>query len=332
MDTNVLLYAANADDEAHALARELLERLAAGPDLLYLFWPTIMGFLRIATHPSIFPDPYTPEQAAAAIAGLLDRPNVRTPSEHDGFWELYRSTADHHARGNGVPDAHLATLMRQHRVSVIYTRDSDFRRYDGIDPFARPVRIGPFALRRDPHDIPRRAHLLQPEDQPPRRVELPAAQAVDGRARERVVVVVPRLAERGEREPDDVGRVVVGGEAPAAEEVADRVDRPGDVVHEEDPHEPAPEQRRSARRASVPRQREPSSERQREATQRRATGSARLMRRMPRSSIRSRRVAARGRACPCVSNSQPTCACQRPRSSAAEPGRRAGCAGRPPRR
>jgi uncharacterized protein len=134
VDTNVLLYAANADDEAHPVARELLERLAGGPDLLYLFWPTIMGFLRIATHPAIFPNPYSPEEAGAAIAGLIDRPNVRTPSEQDRFWELYRSTADHQTRGSHVPDAHLAALMRQHGVTVIYTRDKDFRRYDGIEP------------------------------------------------------------------------------------------------------------------------------------------------------------------------------------------------------
>jgi hypothetical protein len=32
----------------------------------------------------------------------------------------------------------LPELMRQHRVTIIYTRDRDFRRYDGIeshDPF-----------------------------------------------------------------------------------------------------------------------------------------------------------------------------------------------------
>ncbi len=134
VDTNVLLYAANADDEAHNVARELLERLAEGPDLLYLFWPTIFGFLRIATHPAVFPNPYSPREAVAAIAGLIDRPNVRTPSEEDGFWNLYSSTADDQTRGNHVPDAHLAALMRQHGVTVIYTRDRDFRRYDGIEP------------------------------------------------------------------------------------------------------------------------------------------------------------------------------------------------------
>ena len=134
VDTNILLYAANADDDAHGRARELLERLARGPDLLYLFWPTIMGFLRIATHPAIFPDPTPPEQAIAAITAMLERPNVRAPAEGAGFWGLYRSTAGEHTRGNHVPDAHLAALMRQHGVAVIYTRDRDFRRYEGIEP------------------------------------------------------------------------------------------------------------------------------------------------------------------------------------------------------
>jgi toxin-antitoxin system PIN domain toxin len=139
VDANILLYAANADDDAHGVARELLERLARGPDLLYLFWPTIFGFLRIATHPAVFPRPYAPRRAVAAITELLDRPNVRTPSEQDGFWALYDATADAQTRGNHVPDAHLATLMRQHGVAVIYTRDRDFRRYDPIEarnPFA----------------------------------------------------------------------------------------------------------------------------------------------------------------------------------------------------
>ena len=64
---------------------------------------------------------------------------MRTPGEEDGLWDVYLSMAGDHARGNDVPDAHLAALMRQHGVGVIYTRDRDFRRFDGIearDPFA----------------------------------------------------------------------------------------------------------------------------------------------------------------------------------------------------
>jgi predicted nucleic acid-binding protein len=42
-------------------------------------------------------------------------------------------TAGDRPRGNDVPDAHIAALMRQHGVRLIYTRDRDFRRFDGID-------------------------------------------------------------------------------------------------------------------------------------------------------------------------------------------------------
>lgn len=139
VDSNVLVYASNEADAAHGPARSLLEDLAAGPGLVYLFWPTIMGYLRIVTHPGILPRPLAPHEASSNVAALLARPHVRAPGETDGFWELYRDTADRGTRGNDVPDAHLAALMRQHGVALIYTRDRDFRRYEGIesrDPFA----------------------------------------------------------------------------------------------------------------------------------------------------------------------------------------------------
>lgn len=139
VDTNVLLYASNADDPLHRDASALIDRLASGPELLYLFWPTIMGFLRVATHPAIFPNPVSSEYAMAAVTTLLERPTVRTESEKDDFWKTYGSVAVEDTRGNHVPDAHLVALMHSHGVPVIYTRDRDFRRYDGVearDPFA----------------------------------------------------------------------------------------------------------------------------------------------------------------------------------------------------
>jgi len=138
LDANLLVYASNSADQAHGPARALIERLAAGPELVYLFWPTVMGYLRIVTHPGILPRPLAPADAARNVSQLLARPHVRTPGEEEGFWKLYLATAGDHARGNDVPDAHLAALMRQHGVRVIYTRDRDFRRFDWIearDPF-----------------------------------------------------------------------------------------------------------------------------------------------------------------------------------------------------
>ena len=139
VDTNVLIYAANNSDPAHVRARDLLEQLALGPDLLFVFWPSIMGFLRISTSAGILPAPLSHSEALAAVADLIERPHVRTPSEQPGFLDLYRNTAPAGASGRLVPDVHLATLMRQHGVGLIYTRDRSFQRFDGVkalDPFA----------------------------------------------------------------------------------------------------------------------------------------------------------------------------------------------------
>jgi toxin-antitoxin system PIN domain toxin len=133
VDTNVLVYASNSDDPLHDRAVELVRRLAEGPELVYLFWPVLLGYLRIVTHPGILSKPLSPTIAMRNVEALLDRPHVRAPGEADGFWSVFRSTAGERPRGNDVPDAHLAALMRQHGVRLIYTRDRDFRRFDGID-------------------------------------------------------------------------------------------------------------------------------------------------------------------------------------------------------
>lgn len=138
VDANVLVYASNEAEPVHQSARRLVERLASGPEIVCLFWPTIMGYLRIVTHPSVLPNPLSPRDAIANVEALLAVPHLRTPGEDEGFWGLYRATRGDTDRGNDVPDGHLAALMRQSGVGKIYTRDRDFRRFDGIvveDPF-----------------------------------------------------------------------------------------------------------------------------------------------------------------------------------------------------
>jgi toxin-antitoxin system PIN domain toxin len=122
-----------------SLAHALVERLAVGPNLVYLFWPTIMGYLRIVKHPGILPKPLSFAEAGGNVGALLARVHVRTGGESEGFWTLYLATAGMQLRGNDVPDAHVVALMRQHGVSTIYTCDRDFRRCEGIqarDPIA----------------------------------------------------------------------------------------------------------------------------------------------------------------------------------------------------
>ena len=139
LDANVLLYASDASSAFHSRAVALLERSAAGPEIVYLPWPVAMAYLRIATHPSIFESPLSPDEAESNIGALLARPHIRPLGEIDGFWDAYlRSTEGVVARGNLVPDAHLAALLLQHGVTTLWTHDRDFRRFERLrvrDPF-----------------------------------------------------------------------------------------------------------------------------------------------------------------------------------------------------
>ena len=139
-DVNVLLYASDSASPVHELARRFLKEVANGDDLCCLGWPTLMSYLRIATHSGIFSSPLTPAQALGNIAALVSLPHVRLLAEEADFLEVYRDvTGAFPVRGNLVPDAHLASLLKQHGVRTLYTRDADFRKFgflDIRDPFA----------------------------------------------------------------------------------------------------------------------------------------------------------------------------------------------------
>ena len=140
IDANVLLYASDQGSAMHARARELVDEMARGPEIVHLFWPTVMAYLRIATHPAIFDRPLSQADAVANIQGLLDLPNVQTSGEGEAFWHRYLDVASDVApTGNLVPDAHLVALMLENGVRTIWTRDRDFRKFRGItvrDPFS----------------------------------------------------------------------------------------------------------------------------------------------------------------------------------------------------
>jgi uncharacterized protein len=140
LDANILLYASDETSAHHRQARDFVEQVAGGDELVYLFWPTVIAYLRTATHPAVFERPLAPDEAAANIDRLLSLPQVQTAGEHDRFWPSYRRVAtEADARGNLVSDAHVVALMAENGVRTIWTHDRDYRRFSGIevrDPFA----------------------------------------------------------------------------------------------------------------------------------------------------------------------------------------------------
>ncbi len=140
IDANILLHASDSSNPWHAPAAEFLARCAARSEILCLAWPTVMAYLRISTHPSIFAEPLTQAEAERNVHGLLALPQVRLLSAGEDFWKSYRQvTSKLPVRGNLVPDAHVAALLLHHGLRTIYTRDRDFQKFDFLDardPFA----------------------------------------------------------------------------------------------------------------------------------------------------------------------------------------------------
>lgn len=139
LDVNLLLYASDATSPWNRRAVDFLEACADKNEVFCVAWPTVMGYLRMATHPAVFDRPLTHEDALRNVERLLSLPHVRVLSEGEGFLEIYRDTVRNvPTRGNLVPDAHLAALLRQHGVRMLYTRDRDFMKFDFLevrDPF-----------------------------------------------------------------------------------------------------------------------------------------------------------------------------------------------------
>src|SRR3546814_16318459 len=100
IDTNVLVYASDAGAAEQPRAEALLRHLAAGPDLVVVMWPTLMGYLRIVTHPSICRSPLPFEAARANVDGLLAPPHTRPAGEPAAFWRAVGQQPDERRIGN----------------------------------------------------------------------------------------------------------------------------------------------------------------------------------------------------------------------------------------
>jgi len=131
VDTNILIYAADQDSPYHAACRAHLERWRRQPAPVFLTWSICYEFLRVTSHPRVFQRPWSVTESWRFLDALLASPGMA----------LLEATARHAAvleqtlmelpelGGNQVHDLHIAVLMREHGVSRIYTRDTDFHRF-----------------------------------------------------------------------------------------------------------------------------------------------------------------------------------------------------------
>ncbi len=139
VDTNVLVYAADADSPFHAACRNWVERQRGRADAWYTTWAILYEFLRVTTHPRVMRRPWSAQAAWDFVAALLASPGlavlVPTPRHAEVAAQLIAELP--HLASNLFHDAHTAVLMREHGLRRIVTRDTDFHRFpflETVDP------------------------------------------------------------------------------------------------------------------------------------------------------------------------------------------------------
>jgi hypothetical protein len=142
VDTNILLYAADADSEFHSPCRNLIEQARGQAAPWFLTWGICYEFLRVSTHPKVYRHPWNSEAAWPFLETLLACPGLSVLTETRRHAAVLRQCLDEmpETRGNLIHDLHTATLMREHGIARIVTRDTDFHRFgflEVVDPLRK---------------------------------------------------------------------------------------------------------------------------------------------------------------------------------------------------
>lgn len=131
VDANLLIYAWNAGAREHDAAREWLEDRLNGVEGVGMPWSSLLAFVRVVTHPRIFPTPASTAAAWAQVREWLARDSVFVPEPTSRHAEVLGELVAHVDRPNLVPDAHLAALAIEYGLSL-KTTDGDFARFAGL--------------------------------------------------------------------------------------------------------------------------------------------------------------------------------------------------------
>lgn len=137
LDANVLLAAIDLGNPDRDRVAAWLKDALEGPRRIAIPWQTIGAFVRIATHPRVFRDPLSHDQALNFINACLASPVTWVPAASERTVVLFNQLCRaHQVTGNLVTDGQLVALAVEYGLSVV-SLDSDFLRFPEI-PTVKP--------------------------------------------------------------------------------------------------------------------------------------------------------------------------------------------------
>lgn len=116
----------------HAEARIWWETCLNGVTPVGLPLISMMGFLRLTTHPRVLEHPMEVSVAVGHVREWLEQPPVRLLHPADKFAGLFLGYLEQlGTAGNLTTDASLAAIVVEHQA-ILHSADTDFARFPGL--------------------------------------------------------------------------------------------------------------------------------------------------------------------------------------------------------
>lgn len=132
VDTNVLLYAVDADSPYNKQSLTWIEDTLSGEPGMAMAWIAIVGFVRLSTRSGILRKPLSVVESLASVDDWLGHPHTHILNPGDRHADLFaRLLLAAGTAGNLTNDAHMAALAIEHDAEI-GTFDRDFKRFSGL--------------------------------------------------------------------------------------------------------------------------------------------------------------------------------------------------------
>jgi toxin-antitoxin system PIN domain toxin len=131
-DVNLLVYAVDETSPFHRLARRWWDGVLSSTDAVGLCYPSVLGFIRLATNRQVFTSPLGVDDALQIVTSWIEQPNTTVLVPTPRHWTIFSELLHGAAAGAALTtDAHIAAHAIEHGYTV-YSNDRDFGRFDGL--------------------------------------------------------------------------------------------------------------------------------------------------------------------------------------------------------
>ena len=140
LDTNILIYAVNADCPEHSRAAEIYQSMLDVPEEWILSDQILFEFYRALRNSRILERPLGHQQALDQITFLREKSGVQHCAYETAFWpELYRDNSNENPMLAHTFDRVRAATLKQNGVTCFYPRNTKDFTGVGFERLINPI-------------------------------------------------------------------------------------------------------------------------------------------------------------------------------------------------